>query len=449
MNRIMKKYIPLSLLFCLFTFNAHSQSKLTLQECTSLAIENNAKLRTSRNNVLMSNETRKEAFTKYFPQLSAMGFGFIADKSLLNIELDQQFLGSIIGEAAAGLPSSVGALKNGMAASVSAVQPVFVGGQIVNGNKLAKLGEEVSQIQLQQSENEVILQTSKFYWNIVQLKENLRTIDAVDAQLASIMKDVKAAVDAGISTRNDMLKVQLKQNEMTSSRLQINNGIGILKLLLAQYIGMGCEPVDVNLTSLQVPENMYTDLVTQEGIERNTNEYMLLQKNVEAQKLQKKLALGKMLPTVSIGGAFASENLSSMPLGNNGRDMKNHMIGMATVSIPISDWWGGSHSVKKQKIAVENARIQLEDNAVLLKVNIINKRNSVEEIINQINVSQNSIAQAQENLRLQRDYYNAGTCTMSDLLEAQTLLQKSNDKLTDNITQYHIRLLEYNQACGR
>ena len=72
-----------------------------------------------------------------------------------------------------------------------------------------------------------------------------------------------------------------------------------------------------------------------------------------------------------------------------------------------------------------------------------------QEIINQINVSQSSIAQAQENLRLQRDYYNAGTCTMSDLLEAQTLLQKSNDKLTDNITQYHIRLLEYNQAFGR
>ena len=38
---------------------------------------------------------------------------------------------------------------------VTAIQPVFAGGQIVNGNKLADLALEVSRYQMRQSEDEV------------------------------------------------------------------------------------------------------------------------------------------------------------------------------------------------------------------------------------------------------------------------------------------------------
>ena len=47
------------------------------------------------------------------------------------------------------------------------------------------------------------------------------------------------------------------------------------------------------------------------------------------------------------------------------------------------------------------------------------------------------------------DYYNAGTCTMSDLLEAQTMFQQSKDKFVENVTQYEIRKTEYLQSIGR
>ena len=75
--------------------------------------------------------------------------------------------------------------------------------------------------------------------------------------------------------------------------------------------------------------------------------------------------------------------------------------------------------------------------------------NSVEESYQQLLLAQRSIEQAEENLRLNRDYYNAGMSKMSDLLEAQLLYQQSLDRRTDAYADLQLRLLEYRQATGQ
>ena len=58
--------------------------------------------------------------------------------------------------------------------------PVFAGGRIINGNKLARAGVEASEIQKQISENNVELTATQYYWQIISLKEKQRTLDAID-----------------------------------------------------------------------------------------------------------------------------------------------------------------------------------------------------------------------------------------------------------------------------
>ena len=45
--------------------------------------------------------------------------------------------------------------------------------------------------------------------------------------------------------------------------------------------------------------------------------------------------------------------------------------------------------------------------------------------------------------------YHAGTTTMSDLLDAQTLCQQSRDKFVETYARYQVRIVEYLQATGR
>jgi membrane protease subunit (stomatin/prohibitin family) len=78
-----------------------------------------------------------------------------------------------------------------------------------------------------------------------------------------------------------------------------------------------------------------------------------------------------------------------------------------------------------------------------------NAWNGVQESYQQLLLAQRGIEQAEENLRLNRDYYKAGTSKMSDLLEAQLLYQQSLDRRTDAFADYQNKLLEYRQATGQ
>ena len=412
-------------------------------------MRNNVAIRSAKYGVEAAQQQRKEAFTKYFPSVSGTGLWFNANKGMaqttinpsesITPELGAALAQSLPQEAMAALanPISISMMKNGTIGSLMAVQPVFAGGQIVNGNKLAKVGEEVSKLQLQLSENEVEKTAEQYFWQLASLQEKMNTINAVDTLLRDIHKDVDVAVRAGVAMRNDLLQVQLRQNDIQSQRLKLQNGISIVRLLLSQYCGLRDTSFCISFDTVAISPSPSGEWA---GVSI-LPEYQLLHKQVEAASLQKKLTVGQNLPTVAVGAGYNYHNILE----------NNHSFGMvfATVSVPISDWWGGSHAIKRKKIEHQKAVEQLEDNAQLLKIRMKNAWNGVEESYQQLQLAQRSIEQADENLRLNRNYYRAGTSKMSDLLEAQLLYQQALDKHTDAFADYQNKLLEYKQASGQ
>jgi outer membrane protein TolC len=296
----------------------------------------------------------------------------------------------------------------------------------------------------------------QYFWQLASLQEKMNTINAVDTLLRDIYKDVDVAVRAGVAMRNDLLQVQLRQNDIQSQRLKLQNGISIVRLLLSQYCGLRDTSFTIDHSSLTI-DHSAMQMEKANNVQcsapaplackarmvnvQSLSEYQLLQKQVEAAKLQKQMAVGQNLPTVAVGAGYNYHNLLE----------NNHSFGMvfATVSVPISDWWGGSHTIKRRKIEHQKAIEQLDDNTQLLKIRMQNAWNGVEESYQQLLLAVRSIEQASENLRLNRNYYRAGTSKMSDLLEAQLLYQQSLDKHTDAFADYQNKLLEYKQATGQ
>ena len=427
-----------------------AQQAYTLEQIKDSALHNNIAIRHARHSIDAAKEQRKEAFTKYFPNVSGTGLWFNANQGMAQASINPSEMvpASLASTLATMLPAealvalanpiSISMMKNGTIGSLMAVQPVFAGGQIINGNKLAKVGEEVSRLQLQLSENEVEKTAEQYFWQLASLQEKMKTVDAVDTLLADIHKDVDVAVRAGLAMRNDLLQVELRQNDIESQRLKLQNGISIVRLLLSQYCGLR----DTSFTITYQSDAPSTLLSRQDHDQAllGTAEYQLLDKQVEATSLQKKIAVGQNLPSVAVGAGYNYHNL----LDNN------TTFGMvfATVSVPISDWWGGSHTIKRRKIEHQKAVEQLEDNAQLLQIRMQNAWNGLEESYQQLLLAQRGIEQAKENLRLNRNYYKAGISKMSDLLEAQMLYQQSCDKQTDAFANYQNKLLEYRQATG-
>ena len=423
----------------------------SLEQLKDSALHNNFAIRSAQYDIEAASQQRKEAFTKYFPNISGTGLWFNANKAMAQTSLNPAEmippeLGATLAQmfppealAALANPVSISMMKNGVIAGVQAVQPVFAGGQIVNGNKLAKVGEDVSRLQMRLSENEVEKTAEQYFWQLASLQEKMKTVEAVETLLNDICKDVDVAVRAGVAMRNDLLQVQLRQNDIASQKLKLRNGLALVRMLLSQYCGLRDTSFVISYQTDAVPP-ISSKQDHQQAL-LGTTEYQLLGKQVEAANLQHKIAIGQNLPSVAVGAGLNYHNLLD----------KNHTFAMvfATVSVPISDWWGGSHAIKRKKVEHQQAQEQLQDNAELLKIKMQSAWNSVEESYQQLLLAQLSIEQAEENLRLNRDYYNAGMTKMSDLLEAQMLYQQSCDKRTDAFADYQNKLLDYRQATGQ
>ena len=444
----MKKTIATVLCAVCCAGSATAQQFMTLQQLKDSALKNNIAIRDARNSIDAASQQRKEALTKYFPNISANGAWFNANKHIIDKNMKPtDYVPTSVAMAMAQIlppealidlvnPINVSMVKDGIIAGVTATQPVFAGGKIINSNRLARVGVEASRLQLRLSENEVEQKTEQYYWQLVTLEEKMNTIKAVEELLADIHKDVDVAVRAGLVMRNDLLQVELRQNDIESQKLKLQNGISIVQRLLAQYCGLNNNIIHVKKE----------DVVASAPVETGGNlmdlaEYQLLQKQVDAAHLKKLITVGQSMPTVAVGAGYNYYKINDM----------NRNFGMvfATVNVPISDWWGGSHAIKRKKIEQRKAEEELADKAELLNIRMEKAWNDVTEAYQQLTIAQRSIEQAEENLRLNRNYYKAGTSRMADLLEAQLLYQQARDRQTDAFADYQNKQLEYRIATGR
>ena len=436
------KNIVLLMAFCISCGSVAAQTPYTLDQLKQLAVENNYTLRSARNAIEQSKETKSEAFTKYFPTVSAFGAGMVANKNLIEMELNvPEKLATII-PALSQLPSSVGMMKDGMLGSITAMQPVFMGGLIVNGNKLANLGVEANEIQMEMSEDQVELTTEQYYWQMVSLKEKLLTLGTVHDMLVQLEKDVAASVRVGAVNRNDLLQVQLRRGEVESTQLEVENGLATVGQLLAQHIGKPGETIAVASSALSVEALPQLPVrADHQTALAATSEYRLLQKNVESHQLQRKMKVGQNMPNVAVGATYSTNDLMD--------SWRSHGMLFATVRVPITSWWGGSHAIKKQTLALEDAKEQMLDNGQKLVIRMNNAWAAVETSHKKLQIAHDAIAQAEENLRLNKDYYRVGSTKMSDLLLAQQQYQQARDRYTDAYANFQTKVLEYRQATGQ
>ncbi|MDR1417480.1 MAG: TolC family protein, partial [Prevotellaceae bacterium] len=413
-------------------------ASLSLEKCRELALKNNMQAKNAALSVEAAGQQRREAFTKYFPSVSATGMGVAFSEALMATEVET-------GYPAPNDKVQVDMIQNALVGGFMAMQPIFAGGQIIDGNRLAKAGLEASKLQRQMTENEVLLATERYFWQLVSMKEKIVTIKNAEALLDRAYRDVSIAVDAGLTTRNDLLRVELEQNRLESGKLKAENGLQIIKMALAQHIGLETDtfdiemPADIESIALPVGADLRACPV------EHRPEYKLLEKSVDVARLQRDMEIGKYLPTIAIGAGYSWVKVD---LGLQTKMNKNVGLAFASVSVPISEWWGGSHAIKRKKIELMKAENIKQEKSDLLSLQMRQIRNELNEAYRQTLLAGKAISSAEENLKISHDNFNAGITILSDLLDAQNLLQQSRDQYTEATTEYFVKLAEYRQVTG-
>jgi outer membrane protein len=448
MNRIQIYTVILVLL----TTMSYGQT-LTLEQCKQQALKNNNNLKNSYLEIQAAKEIQKEAYTNYFPKVSAGALGMQAIDPLFKINMAGGNLPVYNGNPANLANPSQFAYMPGVSAGlfnqiglgyVNILQPLYMGGKIKTGNQLAALNTSVKENQQQLANKEILLKAEEEYWRVVVLQEKEKTLQAYNDFLDKLHAQVNNAYKNGLIVKNDLLKVEIKKSELNVSKIQLENGKKLSLMQLCQTTGLDYQPgmnVNGDFSLLQNPESYF---VLNDQALKKRYEYQLLGKMVQASELETKMKKSNYIPTIGVG--VNGYYLNQFEKGDKGAF--NGMV-FTTVSIPISDWWGGKHKLNELRTKEEMARNTQRENEGLLKLQMEKAWTDLNEAYDKIKLLGEILMQTEENLKLNQNSYKNGLIQISDILEAQALKTEIEDKLTEAKSTYKIKVSDYLKVTGR
>lgn len=463
MRKISPKYL-LALTITVLPILSGNAQVLTLDSCLALARQNNKELHRAELNIEKAQQVKDQAFTNYFPQVKATAIGYHSLHPMVEVGIDdinnasvRDLLTTLYGNygAALGLDNTISLFQYGYQAGVTALQPVYMGGKIVAGNQLAKVGVEAARLQTQITERDLLEQVEESYWLVVGLTEKQQTLQAVTALLDTIHRTVQVAVNAGLALQTDLLKVELRQSEIHRTQIQLDNGLALAKRALWQAIF----PTTQSPTSPTPPKEGLPDYnslqVEPIGADSALNppplkdgagevlESSLLSLQVRAAELQRRMHIADALPQVAFGAHYGYSNMQANFLHNGLGSKTGNGAVFVSVSVPLTDWWKTGHKIREDNIAVEQARLEEQNTNELLSLRTQQAYDKTIEAYSLVSENRYALDIARENYRLSGVNYRAGMGTITDLLTAQTTLLQAENNLTDAIISYRVNLRRY------
>lgn len=438
----MKKYSLLATLFMLSSsvFSQGEYLSLSLADCRQMALEQNEKIKIAQNAVDKAKLDRQIAFAQYLPKVD----GSFMLAHMKNIDLlDHDLIGLSLQTRGTYL------------AGITITQPLYVGGQITAANRLANIGQTVSQEQQRKTRMQVIADVDNAYYTLIAVRSKVQMLEAYERQMQSLYDQVKLATDVQMATENDLLRISTKQNEINYQLQKARNGEQLCGLALANVIGSDFEktiiPTDTLLTA-SVPEQLSEDFSTRPDL-------LLLQQQVKASEVLVKKSRSNYLPTVALVGRYAHYNnlklkggLNLPEIGSFGFDHTisgGNPMALLSISLPLFHWGAELKKVKKAKFDLSDAKLQLQQNERGMRVEV---RRAVQNVTDSQRMVETAIVgrqQADENLRVMRQKFDNQMCTMTDLLDAQSQWQQARSNLIEAQTQQKIYETEYLRVTGR
>ena len=425
------KHLATAALLLLPALCSAEELTLTPESYRELALKNNSGLRQARLEAQAADQAVKAAFTRFFPELSAAGVA--ANTNILpNSALTMPMLPAMLNEE-----------SNLAVSMISIQQPLYAGGRIYNGNRLARAGRDAAAQQLKLSRDGVMIGAERKYRTLLVLTEKKRTLEAYAKLLDSLSAQVEQAFSSGLVTKTDMLRVNLRKAEVALNLTTLEKNLDRAEKDIKLYADL---PQQTAITLPALTEEISEPADRKEDLPAKLSqraEYKLFEIGVDAARLQTKLKRGEYLPVIGVGASLYRVDYFK---GGDQRFQNSAAFGM--VSMPLSRWWEASHSVKELKLKEAAAADRLKEKGDDLLMDLEDKLRDYDEAYRRVKLAELAMEESAANRSEKQDGYKNGTEKLSDLLEALALEQQSLDGLTSSRGEYFIKRAEFLLAAG-
>ena len=419
-----------------FAGQARAQRVLTLDSCRSLAKEHSRILQQKDEEIKAAHAKKQQVMTNFFPQVAARGVYLHMQKELHLIDWDKPLghLNFLIPERLRHLGTVD--LRNLWVGNVTAIQPLFLGGKIISGYKMASLAERLQGELRQTAETEVETKLDETYWQVVSLCSKERLLNQLVRLLEQTVKDVDASIDAGVATKADGLSVRTKLSEAEVKRSQVVNGLELSRMLLADLCGLSeDEPFtlaeeghlqELLLSTQTAP--IARDEDTEAAIERRSEIRSLrLVDSIYSKRVNMESA--SLFPKLYGVASYSTTNPNSFQ-GQKKEFGGQYYLGLM-LEVPISDLFSGTF--KRRQAKAEHRVKQLELAEARSKINLQIKQalRTADDARRAYTTALSAVKMAEENMRYAKAGYDEGVIPLLNYTMAQTAWMSAQDSLID------------------
>lgn len=439
----------------------NAQKLLTLDDCTKMALGEDTQLKKDIELQTAATYTRKAAFANLFPKLSANGMYMWNEKNVVLLPNSAQ---TSLGKFDAGQQSFTPAYSNPLieklfptltkdiedaigkvysdfrdkltfdvhnvfVGQVGVTQPIYVGGKLIYSYKLAQSEEKISQIKAKGDKEGAVIKVNTAYWLVVSLQEKVKLAEQYRNLIDTLLQHVEAAVEEGVATKSDILKVKVKLNECEMAKNTLENGLVVAKMSLCQICGLPLNSkitLDAsNLDKYSISENSLN--IDESNIE-NRSEIQILTETEKMSNVTAKLASAGLKPNIVAAANYVASSPNVLD-GFNNNFQGGFNIGVV-VNIPIAHA-DAIYAYKAAKHTANLAKLELDEAKKTFTVQATQTAQLIQEDNRRLEQAKLNMENAEENLRMADEAYKEGMATVTDVMIAQTGWQTAYNQKID------------------
>ena len=327
--------------------------------------------------------------------------------------------------------------------TVSLSQPVFAWGRYYHNYQAAKLGYEAAQKELTAAYEKLRLNVYEAFYRVLITQEFVKvaeqSVELVEKQLGI----AQTSLDAGAATNFDVLRAKVQLANAKSQVIRAKNGVKIAKNAYKTLLNLPLAD-DISVEgSFEIPEvKIKLDELIKQALEKRP-EITRSQLNEQAGQKQLSVAKTRNLPDFAFFSNYQishSERLTEMN--------RIWSLGLQ-INIPIFDGFASRAAVKQSESVLKQLQIGTEQVMSIVETEVRNAYLALLEAKTLIDVQRETVAQAQESVRIATIRFENGMITTVELTDTQLALIQSKVNRLQAQHDYVIGLARLEKAIGQ
>ncbi|HKJ43322.1 MAG TPA: TolC family protein [Sunxiuqinia sp.] len=438
------KQLMIFILACFLVFPkvGFGQETYDLQKLLKQALENNPDIKKSTLKQTESDYKTKEAISHGLPQIdgnlqySRMGIPDLSALQGMAAELPDD-LKPLLAQLQ-GL-NALHILSTGVTVSQMVYsQPYFT------GVKQAKKAEELNDVLAEKTQDDVIYDVSKVFYQLLSNYESLKVLDETVANMEKISNILDLQYKNDLAKKTDVSRVKVQLSNLRTQRDMLQNGIRIRERVLKIVCGI---PVDKEMVpdTTQTKDSIIQQPATPAFSIEKLPEFQLLQKQQELASLKVKSEQADYYPNLAVFGQF---NYSSYSTQFDPSSLSNTNTFGLKATIPI--WSSG-----ERKCKVMQSRLQLQEFNEDFETSKKQLGTSYQNSLNTLLTSWKGLKDQKENKALAHEVYDQvrlsyqeGMTSLTDLLNVETSMLDAENLYNQQLLKYRIASLDMKKSTG-